>query len=120
MMGSGQRGSLLTRRAVVTTSASAAGVLSAAALAACGPQAPAGGGAGGEGGGLAKQKPVSLEFWGGPPDAGQRNGRMDQIDFWNNKNPNFPVTFAMGQDQNTVGQGVTAKKSQFTRTIEMI
>ncbi|HEV2123384.1 MAG TPA: extracellular solute-binding protein, partial [Chloroflexota bacterium] len=87
------------------------GLLSGAALvAACGPQEPSGGsqaGAPGSSNSLGKVKPVSLEFWGDPPQTGS-NTRTDQIDFWNNKNPNFKVTFGATK---TTGQGVTAVQS---------
>jgi len=86
---------------------SAGAGLSGAALAACGPQAP--GGSGGEAGAntpLEKRPAMKLEFWGGPPAAGQRNGRVDQIEFWNKKYPNIQIDFAMGQ--NSTSQGVAA------------
>jgi multiple sugar transport system substrate-binding protein len=92
------------RRTVVLSAG--VGVAGTVFAAACG---PAGGGAGGEAGAgtpLDKQPSTKLEFWGGPPAAGQRNERVDQIEFWNKKYPNIQVDFAMGQ--NSTSQGVQA------------
>src|SRR5687768_14593857 len=80
----------MLRRNVILGAGTVAG---AASLAACG--GPAGGGS--QSVALDKQPPTKLEFWGGPPTAGTRNDRQDQIDFWNNKFPNVQVEFSMAQ-----------------------
>src|SRR5688572_19470612 len=82
---------------------SAGSLTGAAALAACG--APGAGG-GDAAVALDKKPPTKLEFWGGPPTAGTRNDRQDQIEFWNKKYPNIQVEFAM--TQNSTSQGVQA------------
>ena len=89
----------MLRRNLILSAGAAIGAL---ALAACG-----GPTAGGEAGvSLEKQPATKLEFWGGPPAAGQRNDRVDQIDFWNKKFPNVQVDFAV--TQNSTSQGVQA------------
>ena len=90
----------MLRRKLILSAGTATGAL---ALAACG--APrSGGGEAGAGTALEKRPTTKLEFWGGPPTAGTRNDRQDQIDFWNKKYPNIPVDFAM--TQNSTSQGV--------------
>jgi multiple sugar transport system substrate-binding protein len=102
LMGSQFMGAMGRRRVI----ASGAALSGAVALAACGPQAGGGSSEAGAGTPLEKRPTTKLEFWGGPPAAGQRNDRQDQIDFWNKKYPNIQVDFAMGQ--NSTSQGVQA------------
>ena len=91
----------MLRRNMILSAGTLAG---AAALAACG--APGSGGEAGAGVALDKRPATKLEFWGGPPAAGQRNDRVDQIEFWNKKYPNIQVDFAT--TQNSTSQGVNA------------
>ena len=89
---------MLRRKLLLTTSG-----LAGAALAACGPAA---GGGSDSNVALDKRPPTKIEFWGGPPSAGMRNDRVDQIEFWNKKYPNIQVDFSMAQ--NSTSQGVQA------------
>jgi multiple sugar transport system substrate-binding protein len=91
------------RRALSTAGAAGLGTVVAAA---CAPQGGSGAPAGGAGTGsdLSKRPPVSIEFWGDPPQTGS-NARTDQIDAWNAKYPNLKVTFGTAR---TTGQGVEA------------
>ncbi|HET7768868.1 MAG TPA: extracellular solute-binding protein, partial [Chloroflexota bacterium] len=90
----------MLRRNLILGSAPVAGAI---ALAACGGPTTGGGEANVS---LEKRPPTKLEFWGGPPAAGQRNDRVDQIEFWNKKFPNIQVDFAI--TQNSTSQGVQA------------
>jgi ABC-type glycerol-3-phosphate transport system substrate-binding protein len=90
---------MLRRKLILGTGVASVG----AVVAACG---PAGGGGSSAGQPLEKNPATKLEFWGGPPAAGTRNDRVDQIDFWNKKYPNIQVDFAT--TQNSTSQGVQA------------
>src|SRR5687768_9274045 len=79
------RAEMLRRKLIL----SAGPLAGATALAACG--APGAGGGGDAGVALDKRPATKLEFWGGPPAAGQRNDRVGQIDFWNKKFPNIQI-----------------------------